>query len=193
VQVDPDERVLINDDFTDEASGWPIMTVTEALSGYHPPDYYHVQSGLPDHITTAFFGGSFNNISMNTDVFIDSTDTAAGLFRYGLVVRRDGDQFYAFTISPRSNEWTVLKGTAVGPEVLDAGVSETMSGFVEEEADQLRIDASGSELTFSINGRVVSQLNDSSYGSGDIGFYVETFDETRAHIHYDKLKVEQIP
>lgn len=193
VDVVPDAAILIEDDFTDEASGWPVKEEVSALSGYHPPDYYHVQSGVPDHITTAYFGGSFNNVSVDADVFIDSTDTEDGLFRYGLVVRRDGDEFYAFTISPRTNEWTVLKGTGNGLEILDEGSSMTMSGFTEEESDQLRIDASGPELVFSINGRVVSQLNDASYGSGDVGFYVETFDESRAHIHYDLLKVEQIP
>lgn len=193
VEAASDEVVLVDEQFTDEASGWPIMTETEALSGYHPPDYYHVQSGLPDHITTAFFGGSFNNISMDTDVFIDSTDTPDGIFRYGLVVRRDGDDFYAFTISPRTEDWTVIKGTAEGPEILDEGTSESISGLTADTSDRLRIDARGSELVFSINGRVVSQLEDDSYGSGDIGFYVETFDETRAHVHYDLLKVESIP
>jgi hypothetical protein len=109
------------------------------------------------------------------------------------MVRQRGNDFYAFTIAPRSNEWAVLKGSEAGLAVLAEGSSETMSGFSAESADRLRVDTSGSALTFWINGRLITQLNDGDYATGDVGFYVETFDESRAHIHYDLIRVEQIP
>jgi hypothetical protein len=62
--------------------------------------------------------------------------------------------------------------------------------------DKLRVDASGPDFTFHINGRPVSQVSDSDYTSGQVGFIVETFDESLAHIHYDSLiirEVEAIP
>jgi hypothetical protein len=188
-----DEVVLLEDDFTDESSGWPVMDEGSALSGYHPPDFYHVQSSEPERITTAFFGGDFANINMETDVFIESTDTDEGNFRYGLVVRRVGNNFYAFTVAPRRSQWTVLKASDSGLEVLAEGEDESIQGFSGETPDRLRVDASGAQLSFFINGRLVSQLSDEAYDSGDVGFYVETFDETRAHIHYDLLRVEQVP
>jgi hypothetical protein len=193
VEVVTDDVVLVEDDFTNEASGWPIISEESALSGYHPPDYYHVQASAPNHISTAYFGGNFDSINMEARVFVDSTDTTDGLFRYGLVVRRQGNTFYAFTVSPRTNEWTVLKGTEAGLEVLATGESELIRGSSVDTADQLRVDISGSQLSFAINGRFVSQLTDADYASGDVGFYVETFDETRAHMHYDLIRVERIP
>ncbi len=192
VEVVTDDAILVEDDFTNEASGWPILEEASALSGYHPPDFYHVQSGAVDSLAAAYFPGNYANITMEADVFIDSTDSEEGLFRYGLIVRRKGSNFYAFTISPRTNEWAVLKATDAGLETVESGQSETMSGFAVESSDTLRIDASGSDLAFSINGRIVSTLSDSDYPDGEIGFYVETFDESRAHIHYDLIRVEQV-
>jgi formylglycine-generating enzyme required for sulfatase activity len=172
VEIVQDSVILVEDDFTNEASGWPVMDEGSALSGYHPPDFYHVQSGAPDHITKVNFGGNFSDINMEAAVFIDSTDTEDGLFRYGLMVRQRGNDFYAFTIAPRSNEWAVLKGSEAGLAVLDEGSSETMSGFSAESADRLRVDTSGSALTFWINGRLITQLNDADYATGDVGFFV---------------------
>ena len=37
--------------------------------------------------------------------------------------------------------------------------------------------------------QIVTQLSDPSYASGEIGFFVQTFDETLAHIHFDSLTI----
>ncbi|MFZ0546159.1 MAG: SUMF1/EgtB/PvdO family nonheme iron enzyme [Candidatus Promineifilaceae bacterium] len=191
VELTEDDTLLVNDDFTNPESGWPVVDEGSVLSGYHPPDFYHVQSSAPNHISTAFFGGSFEDVTVSSDVFVDSTDTPNGDFRYGLIVRRIENQFYAFTVDPRQHHWDVLKGTIEGPVTLAEGEIDTLQGLTA--TDTLRVDASGSSLSFSINGEVVSQIPDSDYRIGDIGFYVETFDETRAHIHYDSLTVRQLP
>ncbi len=191
VDLVEDESLLVNEDFSDPESGWPEVDEGNVLSGYHPPDFYHVQSGEPNHLSVAYFGGSFENVSVTSDVFVDSTDTENGIFRYGLIVRRISDQFYAFTVDPRSERWTVIKGTAEGPITLVEGEIDSLKGLTS--TDSLRVDASGESLSFSINGQVVSQISDSDYRVGDIGFYVETFDEERAHIHYDSLSVRQLP
>jgi formylglycine-generating enzyme required for sulfatase activity len=191
VELVEDQTLLVNEDFSDPESGWPEVNEGNVLSGYHPPNFYHVQSGEPNHISVAYFGGSFENVSVASDVFVDSTDTETGGFRYGLIVRRIGDQFYAFTVDPRGQRWTALKGTAAGPVTLAEGDISSLTGL--NSADSLRVDVSGASLSFSINGQVVSQISDADYRIGDIGFYVETFDEERAHIHFDSLSVRQLP
>ena len=191
VEIVEDTALYVQDDFTDETTGWPVVSEGSVLSGYHPPDYYHVQSGETEHISTAYFGGNFNNIGIETNVFVDSTDTENGNFRYGLIARRNGDNFYAFTVAPRSNEWAILKANDAGLQTLDNGTIETLTNSADKP-DSLRVDASGSNLLFSINGELISVLNDSSYANGDIGFFVETFDESRAHIHYDVVQAQAI-
>ncbi len=191
VEIVEDSEILVQDDFTDETSGWPVVQEGSVLSGYHPPDYYHVQAGQPNQIATAYFGGNFQNIGLETNVFVDSTDTDTGDFRYGLITRRSGDQFYAFTVSPRAGTWQIIKASAEGPQTVDEGPITTLSNSADNP-DRLRVDASGSKFLFSINGELITILDDASYGNGDIGFYVETFDESRAHIHYDVLQAQAI-
>ncbi|MEM7113343.1 MAG: SUMF1/EgtB/PvdO family nonheme iron enzyme [Chloroflexota bacterium] len=188
--VAEDSLVLVSDDFTAPDSGWPTAEEGSALRGYHPPDFYHVQSGEQNHIATAYFGGNYQNISLTTDVFVDSTDSDSGDFRYGVIARRNGNQLYAFTVSPRAGMWQVLKGSEAGIQMLQEGAVAGLKGLSEN--DRLRVDVAGNTLVFAINGEVVTQLADNSYTSGDIGFWVETFDESRAHIHYDLLEVSQI-
>ena len=188
-QVSEIGRLLLDDDFTAPDSGWPDMVEGNVLQGYHPPDFYHVQAGAPHQIAAAYFGGDFDNISLETAVFVDSTASDSGDFRYGLIFRRHEQQFYAFTISPRTARWFVLKGTADGLTTLLEGSTTDLH---EVSNDKLRVDALGSSFTFSINDQVIAQLQDADYANGDIGFYVETFDETLAHIHYDAIQIAKL-
>ncbi|MCP4361700.1 MAG: SUMF1/EgtB/PvdO family nonheme iron enzyme [Chloroflexi bacterium] len=191
VEIVPDDENVVQDDFTDETSGWPIMEEGSVLSGYHPPDYYHVQSGQPHQIATSFFGGRFSNVGLETDAFVDSTDTETGDFRYGLIARREGDQFYAFTVSPRSSRWAVLKASPEGLQTLAEGTADSLRNNADQP-DRLRVDVQDNNLLFFVNGELLSALSDASYTAGDIGFYVETLDEERVHIHYDLIQAQVI-
>jgi hypothetical protein len=190
VDIVPDADLLLKEEFTDPGSGWQTMDEGSSNFGYHPPDHYHVQSGQSNSLITSFLGGRFDNITAAAEVFVDSTDTDSGDFRYGLVLRREGDQFYAFTISPRAGFWYVLKSTSDGLQVLAQGSDESLQGMTS--GDRLRVNASGSDFVFWVNGRVVTQLTDADYDGGDIGFLVENFDEIRAHVHYDSLTIHKI-
>ncbi|MCA9918671.1 MAG: SUMF1/EgtB/PvdO family nonheme iron enzyme [Anaerolineales bacterium] len=198
VEVVPDDAILLTDEFTNPESGWPELKEDTAWSGYHPPDFYHVEATGENQVATAVFGTDATNISLEARMFVDILVSEAGEYRYGLLLRKVSDrEFYAFTVAPRSNEWTVLKATDDGLEILDSGTTQGLTGGStvpvqggsSDLADTLRVDASGSSLAFFINGRIITTVTDTSYSHGDIGFYVETFDEPRAHVHYDALTV----
>lgn len=190
VEVVPDDEIVLADDFSDPASGWPDLKEDTAWRGYHPPDFYHVEATGQNQVATAVFGTAADNITMQSRVFTDIVETENGEYRYGLLLRQvDNRQFYAFTVAPRSGQWAVLKATNDGLETLASGTVEGLRGSSVDTADSLRVDASGSAFSFFVNGRIITTLSDSSYSSGDFGFYVETFDESRAHVHYDSLTV----
>jgi formylglycine-generating enzyme required for sulfatase activity len=166
--------------------------------GYHPPDYYHVEVRAPEDSIAVSPEGSYEDMAVETAVLVDHTDTAEGDFRYGLVVRRSGDdQYYAFTVSSRTGSWQALKRTPTGSEVLAEGSTDTLRGFAPpgftpDKTDKLRVDAKGSDFIFQINDEVVTRVSDPEYTSGEVGFYVETLDETLAHLHYDSLIVREV-
>ncbi|MCA9943254.1 MAG: SUMF1/EgtB/PvdO family nonheme iron enzyme [Anaerolineales bacterium] len=192
-EVVPDEAILLADDFSNPESGWPDLKEDTAWRGYHPPDFYHVEATGQNNIATAVFGTNAENIDMESRVFVDILETEEGEFRYGLLLRQvDSRHFYAFTIAPRSGQWAVLKADDEGIETIESGDAGSLNGSSVDTADTLRVDASGNTFSFFVNGRIVTTVTDNSYSSGDLGFYVETFDETRAHVHYDALTVLEL-
>jgi hypothetical protein len=187
------QHIHVADDFKDPNSGWPTFSDPDLTFGYHPPDYYHVQASRPHDRVIVTRETSYGNVSIETKVFVDHTGDQTGDFRYGLVFRRSGDSYYAFTISPRTKRWQILKAAPGSLDVLQDENNDTLVGLTAGQEDTLRVDANGSDFTFFVNNQSVAQLKDSSYTTGAIGFIVETFDESLAHVHYDSLTIDSIP
>ena len=183
--------VLYRDDFTDPKSGWSELQVDNYYIGYHEPNHYHVEVHAPhDREIVPVPQGSFGDLTVETKVLVSSSNTApTGDFRYGLVFRRSGNQYYAFAISPRTKTWYVFKSSPTGLVELKQGTNDSIQGLRAD--DLLRVDAKGSTFFFHINDQTVGQVSDSDYPSGEVGFYVETFDSTRAHIHYGTITIRE--
>jgi hypothetical protein len=191
--VDPEAAVLLTDDFTNPATGWAEKKFDNYFVGYHEPEYYHVEITGGNYKTTVFEPnkGAFGDFTAKLDVFPASSKTAPeGDFRYGLAFRRSGDQYYAFTISPRAKKWFVLKSSPSGLTVLTEGPAENV--HEADVDDSLRVDAQGSNFLLHINDQLVGQVTDPDYASGEIGFYVESFDSPNTHIHFDTFTIQNV-
>jgi hypothetical protein len=185
-----DSNILYQDDFTNPATGWSEDKFDNYFIGYHEPEYYHIEITSPNSKTTVFEPQkrSFGDFTVELQVLTVSKKTAAtGDFRYGLAFRRSGDQYYAFTISPRTKKWFVLKSSPSGITVLTEGTDENIHDL--DNDDTLRVDAQGPNFLFHLNEQLVGQATDAEYASGEIGFYVESFDSVNTHIHFDKLTI----
>jgi len=191
-----DENVLYRDDFTNLASGWPSADFGDYYIGYHEPEYYHVEIktpnakapvvSIPDSETN-----SFPDATIELQVYTVSGRTATGGdYRYGLAFRRSGDNYYAFTISPTTKAWQVLKSSPSGVVVLQEGVDESIHDM--DVDDLLRVDAQGSNFLFSINDNLVGQVTDSDYAEGEIGLYTENLTNTNTHVHFNRLTVRSV-
>ena len=183
--------LLYQDDFTNPATSWPERKFDNYFIGYHEPEYYHIEVTGPSYKTTVFEPQKrgFDDFTVELDVLTASAKTAPeGDFRYGLAFRRSGDQYYAFTLSPRSKKWYVLKSSPSGLEVLSEGAVENIHDV--DVDDRLRVDAQGPNFLFHINDQLVGQMTDSEYASGEMGFYVESFDSPNTHIHFDNLTIQ---
>jgi hypothetical protein len=180
----PVQRALYEDDFTDlpRLAEDKFDVISSAMQAeYRPgsgPITKRPSSGRANKATTS-------PSSSRSDP--PQQTAAEGDFRYGLALRRSGDQYYAFTISPRTKKWFVLKSTPNQLEVLSEG---TDAGIHEIDVDDvLRVDAQGSQFSFHINDQLVGQITDADYAAGEIGMYVESFDSPNTHIHFNTLTV----
>ena len=187
-----DENILYHDDFASPGSGWSENKLDDYFVGYHEPEYYHFEITSPNDHETIFGPDkqSFGDATVEIKVFTVSKKTAAeGDFRYGIALRRSGDQYYAFTISPRTKKWYVLKSSPTALEVLAEGTEESIHDLDTE--DVLRVDAQGPNFSFYINNKPVGRITEANYTAGEVGFYVETFDAPNIHIHFDQITISK--
>ena len=77
--------------------------------------------------------------------------------------------------------------------VLAEGTAVTIRGFDQATEDRLFVVANGPQLSFFVNGELVAEIVDADYSEGNIGFLVETLDETYAHIHFDRITLWELP
>ena len=188
-----DPNILFHDDFTNPTTGWAEDKFDNYFIGYHEPEYYHVEVTSPNSKTTVFEPQKqvFEDATVDLDVLTVSAKTAPqGDFRYGITFRRAGDQYYAFTVSPRTKKWFALKNSPSALTVLAEGTDDNIHEL--DTDDTLRVDIQGSNFTFHINNEIVGEATDADYASGEIGFYVESFDSPNTHIHFDDLVIRNL-
>jgi hypothetical protein len=182
--------LLYHDDFTDPSSGWPEAKFDNYFIGYHEPEYYHIEIDSPNDKVPVFLPEkeNFGDVTIEVKVQTNSTRTAkSGDFIYGAVFRRSGDQYYAFAISIRSKKWYLLKSSPTALVTLAEGTEPSIHDV--DVDDTLRVDAQGADFSLHINDQLVAQMSDTDYASGEVGFYVQTFDSTQVHIHFDELTI----
>jgi hypothetical protein len=183
-------NALYGDNFTDPTTGWPEGKFDNYFIGYHEPEYYHIEIESPNYKTTVFAPEkqNFGDVTLELKVQVYSSKTAGeGDFIYGPAFRRSGDQYYAFAISTRDKKWFVLKSSPDKLATLAEGSDASIHDL--DANDALRVDLQGSTFYLHINGRLVGQVSDPDYSSGEIGFYVQSFDSPQTHIHFDELAV----
>jgi hypothetical protein len=183
-------NVLYADTFTNPASGWPSGEFDNYYIGYHEPEYYHVEISNPNYRTSVFTPGkeTFTDMTIEVKAFIAASRTAeTGDSSFGIAFRRSGDEYYAFAISQRTKTWYVLKSSPDALVVLSDGLLNSINP--PDVGDLLRVDAQGSNFSFSINGEHVTHVSDSDYAAGEVGLYVQSFDVTNVHVHFDELSI----
>jgi hypothetical protein len=186
----PQSEALYHDDLTNPATGWPVAKFDNYFIGYHEPTYYHIEIDSPNYKTTVFAPEktSYGDSTLELKVQAYSAKTAAqGDFLYGPVFRRSGDLYYAFVISSRNKEWFLLKSSPSGLATLATGSNASIHDL--DGNDTLRVDTQGATIYLHINGRLVGQVSDLDYASGEIGFFVQSIDSPQTHIHFDDLTI----
>jgi hypothetical protein len=197
----------VSDQFTDARTGWIDDSGDAFRIGYHAPEWYHVEASGPGTQVLSLGGYEHSNATVETAVYVDSTDTETGRFRYGLVVRAHGadraplagagperpENFFAFVIDPRAGKWQLIHEDTRPLLTLLEGDAPNLSGFDARSPDVLRLEMRGDQLDLFINGAWLVTYDTRGYHlTGDVGFFVETFDETKAHVHFESLDVGRL-
>jgi hypothetical protein len=187
-------NVLFEDQFSNPGTGWDDAKLGDYFVGYHGPDWYHIEIDSPNEKVAISEPSrtSYEDVTVELQAFAVAAKTApTGDFRFGLAFRRSGGQYYAFTISPTTKKWAMLKVSPEQVETLQEGTDDSIHGL--DSKDILRVDAIGSNFLLHINDHLVAPVTDSSYASGEVGLFAQTLDSPKIHIHDDTFTVEQAP
>ena len=188
-----DESVKFQDTFTNKGTGWDEAKLGNYFVGYHGPEWYHIEVDSPNSKVAISEPQKtkYDNVTIEVQVFAVAAKTdPTGDFRYGLAFRRSGDAYYAFTISPNTKKWAVLKISPSGEETLQEGTDDSIHD--RDTDDLLRVDAAGSNFLLHINDHIVGQATDTTYASGEVGLYAESLDSPKIHIHYDTFTIRDL-
>jgi hypothetical protein len=185
-----DQGELFQDEFTNLNSGWPSQNQDNASFGYQDPTFYFLELTNPDSNLTVFHPLSLADFSAKTKLSVNYSETLSGDFRAGLAFRRSAEDYYAFTVSPNTRTWQVLKHTPGNIEVLAQGRHSSIRD--SQQIFTLDVTARGTTFTFYINGEFVVELTDPDYIGGEVGFIVETRDEPGVRIIYDSLTIQEL-
>ena len=184
-------RVLYQDQFINPFSGWARGKIDNFIIRYAGLRYYRVQAQDFDdrHLASVPNGQAYEDVNIDVRAIAEAEST--GDFRYGLVFRRSGDQYYGFIVSPVTKTWYFLKSSATGLETLKEGTDDRMRGL--DARDTLRVEAYGSTFLVFINGRFIALISDPDYASGEVGLFIETLDNADALIRFDSIVVWDMP
>jgi hypothetical protein len=187
-------HILYQDEFNRTSQGWDEGEFDLFTVGYARLDggmYYQVQAQSPEDLHLSFAPNGSNYDDVNIDVKARVESASEGDFRYGIALRRSGDQYYVFAVSPVTRTWYFLKSSSNGLQILKEGVTEWISG--SEEQDSLRVEASGSTFFVFINNRFIDWISDPDYARGEVGFFVQTVGNPDARINFDSITIWNVP
>ena len=184
-------RILYQDEFRNPFSGWDRGKLDNFIVRYAGLKYYRVQAQAQDNQYLASVPNEPEYEDVNVDIRAIAEAASSGDFRYGLVFRKSGDQYYAFIVSPVTKTWHFLKSSSTGLETLREGTDERMRGL--EAKESLRVEAYGSTFLVFIHGRFIALISDPDYVSGEVGLFVETLDSTDALVRFDSIIVWDMP
>lgn len=185
--IPPDANIRYQEDFTNPSSGWLQGTIDDFLFSYLDQEYYQIQILGPNNEYPVYVPNKMEYTDVNIDLVAHLPAGSKGDIRYGVVFRRSGDLYYAFTLSPPTKKWYFLKGSSNGLETLKEGTEENIQGL--EAMDALRVMAAGPTFSLHINGRIVDQVTDSDYISGEIGLFAQTGDSPEALVYFDSITI----
>jgi hypothetical protein len=187
-------RILYEDEFsvpgewTQGESGSFAARYATQLPG---AKYYQVdvQGPAGQYLSFVPNGQTYEDVNIDLKTRIETGHR--GDFRYGMVFRRSGEQYYAFVVSPTRGMWYVLKSTANGVEVLRSEKSARIRGL--EGQDTLRLESYGDTFLLFINDRFIDWVRDAEYASGEVGLFVESIDNQEARINFNAITLWVLP
>jgi len=176
--------VLLEDDFSDEGSGWDRVDEADRVTDYRNGGYViRVNDTRSD--AWANPGKFFGDVRVEVDATKVGGDDENN---FGVICRSQGvtefyslwissDGYYAFVIF-QDGDWDYLADWATHDAIRQG-----------DATNHIRADCVGDELTLYANGTLLGSVSDSTFAAGDVGLEAGTVDVPGTEILFDNFVV----
>jgi formylglycine-generating enzyme required for sulfatase activity len=185
------EGVLTDDDFQDATSGWVEKSSDSFRYGYHPNEYYHLETKAAKQEALALgpvVPEPGRLIAIKTSAFVEPTNTdGGGTFDYGIAFRFNGQgEGLVFVVGPRDSAWRICNRKADGTYELIEQSNRSIPDVVDLEVRMTGPDT----YEFRIGDSVVHQRTIPGYTGTGTGLVLVSYaGSQKAHIHFDEFAI----
>ncbi len=166
------KKVLFQDDFANTDSGWNrVRDSTGNVTDYENGGYRILNNQTISHVW-ANPGLKFNDVHVE----VDAAKTSGPDDNYfGVICRyKDGSNFYILAISS-DGYYGIVKVQNGGLSLLGSDQMQPSEAIKQgNAANHLSVDCKGKKLSLSVNGQLLSSVEDNTFSSGDVGLEVTT-------------------
>jgi len=182
----PKPGVLLEDDFSDPASGWPEHN--DGHKWWHENGEFHgLVEGVYYLTWQGYPGKVFSDFVLEADARKVDGPNGAG---YGLAFRIAGwNNAYVFNISGDGN-YTLFKVVDGNRSDLVGWTSALDVINRDNSTNHLLVVCQSSHIWCYINGQLVADVIDDSRAEGEIGFSIESQEVSDLHVAFDNIVVK---
>ena len=178
-------NILFKDDFSDPSSGWETWNEPSGSMVAYQNGGLRIFIAEKEYDFWSRPGKRVSDVRLEVDAIKlggpDDND-------FGLICRyQDRDNFYAFLTS--SDGYAGILKVKDGKYVVISGPQMTFSESIRKGAAQnhLRADCSGANLSLSVNGQKILDVQDQEFKTGEIGLIAGTGETAGADLYFDNF------
>lgn len=185
--------LALEDDFSDDESGWPAPLEDTYCEGDYEDGEYHLTSTSNDPCPVTL-PGVYTDFAFEVDARqVEGTEDSV----YALLFRAEDtddplsmEYTYGLAVVSATGEYALLGCQGLEDCTGLQEPTESASMKLGDETNRLRVEAVGEKITVYVNGDLLASVEDSEIAEGRIGFLVSGGTRGSAsHVAFDNLKV----
>jgi hypothetical protein len=163
--------VLLEDDFSDDTTGWEIVNNVYELKGYSSEGYLiSINNKGGRSISTT--GLQFNDVSIKVE---SHKLTGSNDGYLGIVCRyQDNENYYRFFVTPDGYTGIVKVVNGLSSTLPGGKMSYNHDVLQGDGTNLLEVSCIGSQLKLMVNNKLAVSAEDDQLKKGDVGIFAET-------------------
>lgn len=164
-------EILLEDDFSDDTTGWEIVNNVYELKGYSSEGYLiSINHKGGRSISTTGLQFSDIKVQVETQKLTGSNDSYLGIVcRY-----QDNQNHYRFFVTPDGYTGIVKVVNGESSVLPDGKMSYNHDVIQNDGTNLLEVSCVGNTLSLSVNGKLAVSADDDQLTQGDVGIFAET-------------------